>query len=288
MRLITTLAAPPQSTRDRKARMISGAAYLLGGGTMKMSRLGRRQALAGLAAFGTTCIMSRGGSYGAAPNDKAAFMRAALAAIAAENKRQADAEEERVAADDRKLAACKKTGQLSDECRRIENERNTHYSIAMTGSIHAFGDWDVFYIAGGPLYWEPNIGQTFKPVIVPLGFVTDLASVPRIFWSLLPRTGRYALAAIVHDYLYWVQDRKRNEADRIFLAAMEDSKVDAATRTAMYQAVRLGGESAWNANTAARARGEKRFLRQTPKDPLISWKDWQKRPGVLSLSPEHQ
>ncbi|MDI5166053.1 DUF1353 domain-containing protein, partial [Salmonella enterica subsp. enterica serovar Montevideo] len=31
---------------------------------------------------------------------------------------------------------------------------------------------------------------------VPVGFVTDLATVPRIFWSLLPPDGEYAKAAI--------------------------------------------------------------------------------------------
>lgn len=36
---------------------------------------------------------------------------------------------------------------------------------------------------------------------VPLGFITDLASVPRVLWALLPPHGRYAKAAILHDYL---------------------------------------------------------------------------------------
>src|SRR5690348_12260167 len=37
---------------------------------------------------------------------------------------------------------------------------------------------------------------------VPVGFVTDFASVPRFFWRVLPPTGRYGKAAVVHDYLY--------------------------------------------------------------------------------------
>ncbi|ECG8634089.1 DUF1353 domain-containing protein, partial [Salmonella enterica subsp. salamae] len=37
---------------------------------------------------------------------------------------------------------------------------------------------------------------------VPAGFVTDLATIPRIFWSLMPPDGKYAKAAIIHDYLY--------------------------------------------------------------------------------------
>ncbi|WP_139385602.1 DUF1353 domain-containing protein, partial [Salmonella enterica] len=37
---------------------------------------------------------------------------------------------------------------------------------------------------------------------VPAGFVTDFASVPRIFWTILPSDGKYAKAAIIYDYLY--------------------------------------------------------------------------------------
>ncbi|WP_348235539.1 DUF1353 domain-containing protein, partial [Salmonella enterica] len=37
---------------------------------------------------------------------------------------------------------------------------------------------------------------------VAVGFVTDLASVPGIFWSLLAADAEYAKAAIIHDYLY--------------------------------------------------------------------------------------
>jgi hypothetical protein len=33
------------------------------------------------------------------------------------------------------------------------------------------------------------------------GFHTDLASVPRIFWALLPPSGVYEKAAVLHDFL---------------------------------------------------------------------------------------
>lgn len=38
-------------------------------------------------------------------------------------------------------------------------------------------------------------------VYVPRGYLTDGASVPRIFWNLIPPWGKYGQAAIVHDYL---------------------------------------------------------------------------------------
>lgn len=37
-------------------------------------------------------------------------------------------------------------------------------------------------------------------ITVPVGFRTDLASVPRLFWWLLPPTGVYERAATFHDF----------------------------------------------------------------------------------------
>lgn len=38
-------------------------------------------------------------------------------------------------------------------------------------------------------------------VEVPVGYLSDGASVPRIFWGLLPAWGAYGQAAVLHDYL---------------------------------------------------------------------------------------
>jgi len=51
---------------------------------------------------------------------------------------------------------------------------------------------------------------------VPAGFVTDFASTPRALWSVIPPTGRYQLAAVVHDFLYWDQGCTREQADTVF------------------------------------------------------------------------
>lgn len=82
---------------------------------------------------------------------------------------------------------------------------------------------------------------------VPAGFVTDFASVPRVFWRVLPPWGKYSRAAVVHDYLYRVHPAgiSRLDADRIFLSLMRQDGVGWATRTAMYRAVRIGGGGAW-------------------------------------------
>ncbi|HGA8806982.1 TPA: DUF1353 domain-containing protein [Salmonella enterica subsp. enterica serovar Saintpaul] len=78
-------------------------------------------------------------------------------------------------------------------------------------------------------------------ISVPAGFVTDLATVPRIFWTLLPPDGKYAKAAIIHDYLYDNALRTKQEADKIFLDGMTVLGVPKWKRAIMYQAVRLFG-----------------------------------------------
>jgi Protein of unknown function (DUF1353) len=62
-----------------------------------------------------------------------------------------------------------------------------------------------------------------RTVHVPVGFVTDFASVPRWLWSFLPPTGQYGKASLVHDYLYETPTFActRHDADRTFLEGMQ-------------------------------------------------------------------
>lgn len=88
-------------------------------------------------------------------------------------------------------------------------------------------------------------GEAVKPestYTVPAGFVTDLASVPRILWTLLPPHGRYAKAAILHDYLLTLSRKRqlsRYEADIIFYEAMRVLNVPMWQAWLMYKAVSL-------------------------------------------------
>ena len=88
-------------------------------------------------------------------------------------------------------------------------------------------------------------------VTVPAGFETDFASVPRLFWNIVPPLGRYGEPAIVHDYLYRTQTVDRLTADRVFLEAMEARGCHWITRRTLYRAVRLFGWLAWNVHEAA-------------------------------------
>lgn len=83
-------------------------------------------------------------------------------------------------------------------------------------------------------------------ITVPKGFLTDLASIPSLFTGVFDINGKHRSAAILHDYLYTIQDRIRYDADKIFLEAMESSGVGFFTRWSMFSAVRLGGWVSWN------------------------------------------
>jgi hypothetical protein len=95
---------------------------------------------------------------------------------------------------------------------------------------------------------------------VAIGFKTDFATVPRPFWIVLPKWGRYGNATVIHDWLYWTQTRPRREADVIFLEAMGVLGVSSLVKYPMYWAVRLFGGLAWYRNQADRADGFDRVL----------------------------
>ena len=111
-----------------------------------------------------------------------------------------------------------------------------------------------------PLYLEYLDGRHYKVVQpfdfaseaaeriirVPVGFVTDFASIPRFFWRILPPTGQYGKAAVIHDYLYNSHETSRETADKVFLEGMAVLGVPAVTRNIMYRAVRMFGARAYN------------------------------------------
>lgn len=89
------------------------------------------------------------------------------------------------------------------------------------------------------------------PIVVPRGFVSDLASVPWLFWRVFPRFGPWNAAAIVHDWLYQVgriggREITQREADEIFLAIMRaNPECPRWKARAMYIGVRLGAFGVW-------------------------------------------
>ena len=97
-----------------------------------------------------------------------------------------------------------------------------------------------------PLTYTGNSEQ----FVVPPGYRTDFASVPRILTWLLPRYGRYTKAAILHDFLCdeaRAGRLQRSDADGMFRRAMRELGVSFLKRWLMWAAVRAGsvGEAGW-------------------------------------------
>lgn len=96
---------------------------------------------------------------------------------------------------------------------------------------------------------EDFVFYTDKPddeILVPKGYITDLTTVPRIFWVLFPPHGNYAKAAIIHDYLYSNALRTKKEADDIFLLGMEVLEVPYITRHILWWGAHIFGRGAYN------------------------------------------
>ena len=99
-------------------------------------------------------------------------------------------------------------------------------------------------------YWLLWVPFTFhsctgKQITVPVGTITDFASVPTIFQGFIPKAGPWAQATILHDYLYSTQRYDRKTCDDLFLEAMEVLNVTPWKKNVMYLAVRVFGSVAY-------------------------------------------
>ena len=110
--------------------------------------------------------------------------------------------------------------------------------------------------------WEFE-GKEFS-ITIKAGFQTDLASVPRIFWSIIPPFGKHSAAAVIHDSLYtgngnvriqdgiflldgkeFTQKFSRDECDRLFLRICKEAGTGSIKLYTMYYALKAFGFIAW-------------------------------------------
>ena len=92
-----------------------------------------------------------------------------------------------------------------------------------------------------PLTFNHKVNGGGLTIEVPKGFITDFASIPKVFWPIFPPAGQYAKAAVIHDYLYRLTGCSRFLADAIFREVMAQLGVPFWKRCAMYYAVRFFG-----------------------------------------------
>ena len=91
-----------------------------------------------------------------------------------------------------------------------------------------------------------------KMLTVPLGFETDLDSVPRIPLAYWLAKGRAFKSAILHDWLYF-EGYPREFADDVMFGAMIAEEVTEGFRELIYAGVRAGGWHAYNKHRAREA-----------------------------------
>lgn len=91
-------------------------------------------------------------------------------------------------------------------------------------------------------------------VVVPVGFMTDFASIPRAFrWWQTGSVGPQRVAAYFHDWLYSSQNiLDRRQSDDTFRKVMQmaGGKGFFFRRWIMWGALRMGGWLAWRSNQA--------------------------------------
>ena len=109
-------------------------------------------------------------------------------------------------------------------------------------TIAPFADWDYYYLVE-EIGWEPDETDhsVYQGVTAPRGFVTDLASVPKVLWPIMPPTSKYTHASIIHDFHDWTQDISRKEADEKAdkIIAEGDAKAQKVIDDAKAQAAKL-------------------------------------------------
>lgn len=90
------------------------------------------------------------------------------------------------------------------------------------------------------------LGAPFRvgPWTVPMGFETDLASVPRAFRNLVSKVDGIE-ASVIHDWLYDRRLVPRDVADKVFFELLRDA-VPAWKRWTMYAAVRTFGKGIYD------------------------------------------
>jgi hypothetical protein len=145
-----------------------------------------------------------------------------------------------------------------------------------------FGD-GTYWIVRENFEWNLTLARTrLDPTIhavVPQGFVTDFASIPRPFWVLLPKWEGYGSPSVVHDFLYANQKTSRYEADQWMLLGMKVMKVGKIKRHTIYAVVRLFGRFAWASNAKKKILGKHSCIDAKEFDKLTlstTWADLRK------------
>ena len=110
---------------------------------------------------------------------------------------------------------------------------------------------DLWILREAFCFWTGTGEGDGDKVTVPVGFVTDFATIPKFLWPIYPPTGLYGKAAVIHDYLYQnagyfyslgiAKKYTRLQCDGVFRTGMIALGVPHHTWSMIYHAVREFG-----------------------------------------------
>lgn len=105
------------------------------------------------------------------------------------------------------------------------------------------------WIVCAPLVW---MDHEFGYLVVPVGTVTDLASIPRGLrdWEIFDPNGRSRRSAVMHDWLYLDGTRGKPYADDFLRSALICEGLSPSAAAAFYFAVKWFGGPAWRSYRA--------------------------------------
>ena len=104
-----------------------------------------------------------------------------------------------------------------------------------------------YWLLAQPLHWV----SAELDIVIPRGFKTDLASIPRVLQNVLDVDGRSRCPAILHDWLYTLQPCSRAFADQMLRKALLAYGESAATACVYWLGVRAGGWQPWRSRGAS-------------------------------------
>lgn len=136
--------------------------------------------------------------------------------------------------------------------RRLPEAEAIVFTSELTLRAYEPNEWVVVQ----DLRWVELLGpaQTPRAIVVPRGFITDLASIPRPLRGVLNVNGRSRRAGVLHDYLYCSQPCTRAEADAIFRRALAAEGINLVGRNTYYGGVRAAGWIYWHKRAAGLGR----------------------------------
>ena len=123
----------------------------------------------------------------------------------------------------------------------MTTDKLKYFPKELKGKFVGAGQWELT----APFEYHSDIGSIIE---IPIGFVTDGASIPKIFRPVIgsPWGGLYVKATLPHDWLYYKKTFTRRKTDAIFLEAMKVLGVPFWKRRIMWLAVRLGAWISWD------------------------------------------